>query len=249
MGPARGRRVDGQAQDRFSSLDQRRHVRVDNIGMGIPGMYKAVVFDWDQTVLDSWDVHQSAIEHAARSVGLPVPSYKSIVASFTGRLEEHLAQLFVNTDGLTERYVQFYRENHVVMSNLFPGMAVALGRLVAGGYRLGLLSNKLRRTAKPELEATGLLQRFHATLFRDEGYPMTPDPTGLRRLLEVLGVSPPEALYVGDAPSDIQCARGAGVRSAAALWGTVDAAALLAVGPDYRWHRIEDGLGLLLQEG
>ena len=38
-----------------------------------------------------------------------------------------------------------------------------------------------------------------------------PDPQPVLRGLEVLGVSPAEAAYVGDSPEDVEMARGAGV--------------------------------------
>ncbi|MEE8442764.1 MAG: HAD family hydrolase [Dehalococcoidia bacterium] len=213
-----------------------------------PGIttFKAIIFDWDQTVLDSWRMHEAAIAHVARTAGVPVPTRKRTIDTYVGRLEEHLAVLLNHTSDLTQEYLEFYQENHLAMSRLFPGIYALLDRLAGHGCRLGLLSNKRRSLVNPELDATGLLLRFQASLFRDEGFPMKPDPAGLKWLLGELDVSSQETLYVGDAPSDVECARRAHVSSAAAQWGSVDVPALLAANPDYRWQRVEDGLAQLL---
>ena len=43
----------------------------------------------------------------------------------------------------------------------------------------------------------------------------------------LLGAAPARAVYVGDAPYDLRAGRGAGVATAAAMWGTAFAAAVL----------------------
>ena len=60
-----------------------------------------------------------------------------------------------------------------------------------------------------------------------------------------LQVPPGNALYVGDAPWDVECARRAGVTSVGALWGCVDPDALMASRPDQLWREPQEALGLL----
>jgi phosphoglycolate phosphatase len=56
--------------------------------------------------------------------------------------------------------------------------------------------------------------------------------------MEALEVSPEETLYVGDSHQDIDCAHRAGVRSAAALWGSVNREQVLARRPHYQLETV-----------
>jgi phosphoglycolate phosphatase-like HAD superfamily hydrolase len=61
-----------------------------------------------------------------------------------------------------------------------------------------------------------------------------PDPAPVYEALDRLLIEPDQrVLFVGDSPADIWAARNAGVRSVAALWGTLDAELLLDALPDH----------------
>ncbi len=203
---------------------------------------RALIFDWDQTLLDSWGVHRDAIRRVAGSAGLEIPSEEEIIGTFTGTLDEHLRLLFGQMDGLLEVYGQYYREHHLVDARLFPRVSQLLEHLQREGYRLGLLSNKARRMAEAELEHWELADAFDLLVFRDDLGVMKPEPDGLNAILEGFGVPAPSALYVGDGPVDVQVARRAGTWSAAALWGTLDEPGVLAESPDLVWREVEESL-------
>ena len=206
---------------------------------------KAIVFDWDQTLWDSWAVHQGGIEYAAECVGLPKPSKERIIATFRGVLEEHLAFLLDDNGESLEHYLEFYKTHRQHLSRLFPEVSAPLQALHGAGYRLALLSNKVRPAVMEDVRETGLGDLFQTTLCRDDlGIPK-PEPGGLLHVLNDLQVAPGEALYVGDAPSDMECARRAGVGSVGALWGCIDVPALVAAEPDTLWHQPQEALGLL----
>ena len=82
-------------------------------------------------------------------------------------------------------------------------------------------------------------------LFLEGGRPYKPDPQGVLEVLTALDVAPNEAVYVGDASVDVECAHRAGVASAAALWASVDRENLLARQPNYRWDRVDQILATL----
>ena len=206
---------------------------------------RAVVFDWDQTLWDSWTLHLGAIQYAAGPLGLPEPSHQRILDTFGGTLEHHLARLYGASDEPLRHYLEYYRAQRQALGGLFPGVAEVLAALRAGGYRLAVLSDKVQSAGLEELEMAQLTDLFHAAVFRDGTSLAKPHPQSLLRTLEQLQVAPEEALYVGDAPWDVECARRAGVTSVGALWGSVDTVALVASGPDQLWHQPEEALGLL----
>ena len=66
--------------------------------------------------------------------------------------------------------------------------------------------------------------------------------------METLAIGKGEVLYVGDSATDIQCAQQAGVKSAAALWASLNKEAVLREGPNYEWHRVEEVQSALISD-
>ena len=60
---------------------------------------------------------------------------------------------------------------------------------------------------------------FDAIAGNRAGVPVKPDPTLTLQVLRELGVSPAEAVFVGDGETDVQTAKNAGMRCVSVLWG------------------------------
>ncbi len=204
---------------------------------------KAVVFDLDHTLLDSWKVHREAIYYAAGKVGAPCPDEPTIVAHIAGSLAIELKRIFEGgNDEVTDHYLWFYREHHLDLSRPFPGVLELLEGLKGRGLKLGLLTNKRRQLGSLEVEHTGIGRFLDSAVYRDDVGVLKPDPKGLLHALTELGVPPGEAVMAGDAAGDVQCAKAGGAAGVAALWGALDAARVLAAGPHAVWHTVEDAL-------
>jgi HAD superfamily hydrolase (TIGR01549 family) len=201
---------------------------------------KAIVFDWDQTLYETFPLHRAGIEHAARECGRGVPSVGAIINGYAATIEEHIQTVLgLPLEEPLASYLRFYYQRNLEMCKPFPRAAETLGGLKEKGYRLAVLSNKEGRAGYQEVAASGLAQLFDGVAFREQVPELKPRPGGLLWMLKTLGVSPIQAIYIGDEPRDIQCARLAGVRSGAALWGTLRPQELQAMGPDSTWERLE----------
>ena len=76
-----------------------------------------------------------------------------------------------------------------------------------------------------------------------------PDPAPVYEALDRLLIEPSDAVVlVGDTPADIWAARNAGVRSVAALWGTLDSELLMDAMPDHTAKTPGDVLAILAGE-
>ena len=99
---------------------------------------------------------------------------------------------------------------------VYPGAAGALSTLVSRGVSLAVISNVMRTPGvvlRQVLDRAGLLASFDLTTFSDECGVRKPDPRIFGLTLERLGVSPHEAVHVGDDPVlDVEGARDAGCR-------------------------------------
>ena len=207
-------------------------------------MMRAVVFDWDLTLWDSWGIHLRLMESTAADLGRPVPSTADIAAEFHRPFRQHLVWFFGSSpdadgeaDAILDAYLAHYYRIAGHRNYLYPGAASLLRALHRRGIRIGILSDKQARFGMPELEQSGLAGLVDYANFKTDARPYKPDPEGLRQTLRELSVSPGEAMYVGDGPQDMACAREAGATAAAAMWATIDYDAIVAQEPAYRLHR------------
>ena len=107
---------------------------------------------------------------------------------------------------------RMHRERHL-WSNVVERSAESLQRLRAAGLRLGVVSNSDGRVEQA-LEAAGLRGYFDVVIDSALVGVEKPDPRIFHAALDALGVSPEEALYVGDLYEvDIIGARAAGMEA------------------------------------
>ena len=205
---------------------------------------RAVIFDWDLTLWDSWGIHLRLMENTATELGLEVPSPEAVAAEFHRPFRQHLLWFFGSRpdaeselDRILNSYLSRYEDILNFRNYLFPGVASVLGALKRRDIRIGILSDKIPEFGHAELQRSGLSALVEYADFKTDARPYKPAPDGLHTVLDALGISPQDAIYIGDGPQDITCARTVGAASAAALWSAIDRDATLEQGPNYRLHR------------
>ncbi len=202
---------------------------------------KAVVFDWDLTLWNSWDIHLSLMNQTADALGYPRPTPADLGREYSRPFLEHLAWFFPGGQEKVEgTYMGFYHASVWEERRLYPGVAELLQRLKDNGYRTAILSDKRQVFGVPEFEHSNLGASVDQAIFFTDGMAAKPDPSGLQDLMRSFEVSPSECLFVGDSHRDIECARRAGAWSGAALWATVERERVLAMEPEFRWERVDD---------
>jgi len=112
-----------------------------------------------------------------------------------------------------------------------PGALECLSELRQRGYRVGVISNTVGEPGaflRPILESMGFNRYVETYVFSDEQPWTKPAPEIFRYTLSCLSESPPDAVHVGDAWSDLEGARRAGYRGAVLFTG------LRSYGESYR---------------
>ena len=202
---------------------------------------EAVVFDWDLTLWNSWDVHLDLMERTADALGYPRPATADLGKEYSRPFFEHLTWFFPgDQEKVVVTYMDLYQAAVWQENRLYSGVLELLRQLKTDGYRTGILSDKRQVFGAPELEFSGLGSLVDQALFFSDGMAPKPDPSGLQELMRLFGAAPGRCIFVGDSYRDIECARRAGVRSGAALWASVEPERVLALEPEFRWKRVED---------
>lgn len=200
----------------------------------MPPPFRAVLFDFDGTLVDSFAAITASVNHVRSYNGLPAMS-EAAVKRLVGR---GLPQLIADVvpDGDHQANVALYYSHHPTVmfdqTRLLPGAKKAISALHDAGIKLSVCSNKPVAITRKLIEALQMAAYFDAVLGpEDSGIPK-PDPAMLFLALRMIGVQPREALYVGDMAIDVETARNAGI----AVWvlptGSGDRESLIQAGPD-----------------
>ena len=199
-----------------------------------PGAPRAVLFDLDGTLIHSHHLIVASFRHACRAVlgrelseaDAQIRWGQPLHARFTAVAPDRVPEL-------VDSYTAYYSEHERRLASVFPGVPEMLAALAGAGRAIGVVTSKRSRAAVQTLRVLDLARWVTTTVGAEDAPAPKPAADPVRVALRRLLVEPAYALMVGDGVFDIQAARAAGVRAAAALWGAEDAAGLLACRPDY----------------
>jgi HAD superfamily hydrolase (TIGR01549 family) len=105
---------------------------------------------------------------------------------------------------------------------VFSGIENALKDLGNKGITIGIVTSQARNELEEILKHFGIRDYFDLLVSASDTEKHKPDPEPLLTFLEKAGIDAKNAFYIGDTIYDQQCASGAGVAFALALWGTKD---------------------------
>jgi phosphoglycolate phosphatase len=175
--------------------------------------HQAIVFDFDGTLVDSYEAIAASVNHVRSSHGLP-PLSTAEVRRHVGRGPIHLLRHTVPNSDI-EIDLAKYRAHHPSVlrsgTRLLPGVAKTLRELKEAGFRLGICSNKPGAFTRQLVEILGLTGLVNAVVGPEDAPRIKPAPDMLLAILSRLAVTPAQALYVGDMVVDVETARAAGV--------------------------------------
>ena len=188
-------------------------------------MKKLILFDLDGTLLDTLEDLSEAVNYALSLRKLPlhtVEEYRHMV----GHGVRNLVQKAL-PEGSSDAYIDaaladfkaYYQAHIDVHTRPYPGIPELLSELHERGVQMGVASNKFQEGTEY------LIQRFFpgipfvAILGNRPGYPLKPDPEIVQEVLRRSGVSPEDALMVGDSPTDMRTAANGEIEALAVTWG------------------------------
>lgn len=208
---------------------------------------RAVLFDLDGTLADSYPAITASVNHVRGLYGLP-PLEVAEVTKYVGRGAEKLLHDTCPAGDVAAN-VAAYRKHHPSVlysgTQLLPGAADMLATLLGRGYRLALCSNKPLPFTTELLRYLGIAPRFEVVMGPELVARPKPAPDMLVAALERLRLLPEEAVYVGDMTVDIETARGAGVPVWVIPTGSDDLGKLQSAKPDRLLTSLEEVVALL----
>jgi phosphoglycolate phosphatase len=214
----------------------------------VPVPPRAVVFDLDGTLLDSYAAIHECLSLVLAAFGQPAVSPEE-TRRMVGHGLEALIGRAVGAENVAAG-VKIFRDHYErigpTSSTLLPGADAVTRRLREAGIPLAIASNKPARFSRQILEALGLLSRFAFVAGPDDGFPPKPAPHMVFMALATLGVKGGESVFVGDMPVDVATARAAAIPVIAVPSGSATVEELRAVSPDLLIRDLNELPGVLL---
>lgn len=200
-----------------------------------------ILFDLDGTVLNTNHLIIESFQHTYKMITGVERSIDYIVKSFGEPLAVTMKREF---DIPVEEAIKIYRDFHYDqfenLIDIFAGIEEEVKNLYEKGYKLGIVTSRLKNTTIRGLKKYNLDQYFHCIVTADDSKKHKPDPEPILIALEMLESRPENVIMIGDSIFDIQCAKNAGVRSAVVTWSALPKESYLSENPDYIIEKTED---------
>lgn len=178
---------------------------------------RAVLFDFDGTLVDTENIHVAAWQRTLARMGWEVADE---AAARAAEIDDRyfLQELFgrrkvegADLDGWMALKQDLAATMLADAPRLYPGVPELVSALTARGVRLAVVTTTWRRNVEVVLGASGLADAFEAILAKEDVAAVKPDPEAYDRALKRLGLPASEAVALEDSPTGLASARAAGI--------------------------------------
>ncbi|MBE5956312.1 MAG: HAD family hydrolase [Lachnospiraceae bacterium] len=207
-------------------------------------MYKACIFDLDGTLLDTLEAISYTTNLTIASRGMePIEKehFKVLVGDGAGKLiERALKERGDEELKYYDEMLALYQKNFAVYSTYevhpYEGIPELLAALKEMGLKIAVFSNKPHLRAIENVESVFGEGYFDHIQGEKTGILPKPDPTGAYEVLESLGLTKEDCLYIGDTNTDMMTGRNAGFDTVGVTWGFREEEELRSFNPAYIVH-------------
>ena len=172
----------------------------------------AVIFDWDNTLVDSWSTIHDALNMTFAVMGTPQWTLDQTMSQVRHSLRDSFPQLFGSSwEDARRLYLANFEAIHLDRLMPLPGAEALLGALDRLGLYVAVVSNKTGRLLRCEVSALGWEPLFARVIGAGDAVADKPDRAPVDMALDSSGIQPgPRVWFVGDTDIDMECAANAG---------------------------------------
>lgn len=173
---------------------------------------RAILFDWDNTLVDSFPTIHAALNAAQIAMGVTPWTLEEAHIKVRQSLRDAFPVMFGERwEEARQIFFRAFEEVHLRELRALPGAAELLQHARDGGIYLGVVSNKTGPYLRLEAEHLGWIRHFHRLVGATDAPRDKPAPDPVHMALDGLGIAAgPEVWFVGDTDIDLECAHHAG---------------------------------------
>ncbi len=174
---------------------------------------KAVIFDWDNTLVDTWPIIHEALNTTFRQYGMPEWTMEMTLANVSQSMRDSFPKLFGSRwQAAGNAYRDHYRALHLGKLKPLPQSEAVLQTLEARGTACFVVSNKLGPSLRQEVGHLGWNRYFTCVIGADDAARDKPHPDPVHLVLENTDITlTPDVWFVGDSEVDLACAEACGL--------------------------------------
>ena len=173
---------------------------------------KAVLFDLDGVILDSFEVWFNVFNHARRNFNLKEISRQEFKDNaWGGSVKADVKNYFKGKDA--KELENLYRQlisGYINKTELLPDAKNVLEQVKNKNIKIGLGTNTFKETVLEILKFHKIENYFDSVVTSDDVERVKPYPEPIFKLCENLGIMPDEAILVGDTKNDYKAGKAAG---------------------------------------
>jgi phosphoglycolate phosphatase len=195
-----------------------------------------IVYDFDGTLVDTLDDIALSVNLTLKELGRPHLD-KEVIKTCVGNGVVMLMTRALNgageedIDNAVRLFRKHYADHLMDNSAFYPNCREMIDFF--SNRKQAICSNKPEDFVRKILAGLDCLHPFPSIIGGDSFKTRKPDPEGLNHLLAQYGLSPDEAVMVGDSAVDIETGRNANVLTCAVTYGMGDNDAIKAHKPDW----------------
>jgi len=173
---------------------------------------KAVIFDWDNTLVDSWAIIHDALNITFAAYEKPLWSIKETRDRVRGSMRDSFPGIFGDEwTKAAETFYQRYEDIHETGTEPLEGVVNLFEALQGQDIYLAVVSNKTGRLLRKESTYLGWDKYFTHIIGAGDAERDKPAPDPVIMALADSGFQAgPDVWFVGDADVDLECAIGLG---------------------------------------
>ena len=185
------------------------HARSGGLVLQCP---RAIIFDWDNTLVDSWRCIQAAMNVTLAAMGHAEWGLEETKARVALSLRDLFPTLFGERWGeAREVFYRTFAAIHLDYLQPLPGVPAMLEALRRLGVHLAVVSNKNGGFLRQEAQHLGWNSHFDRLVGATDAAADKPSAAPVLLALQAIGVPPGETVWlVGDQPVDVECAMNSG---------------------------------------
>lgn len=199
---------------------------------------KLVILDFDGTLGDTNKIITTTMQSTCRELGLKVPTIEECSKTIGLPLKGCFRSLMPMDDELAQQcatvYSRIFAENNKPGSvPVFPNVISTLEKLHDHGIILSLASSRSSKSLRAFVDEMRLNEYITFVLGAEDVTNAKPNPEPVLKTLEHYGVSPSDAIVVGDMSYDILMGKNAGCATCGVTYGNGSKAELMESGANF----------------
>lgn len=169
----------------------------------------AVIFDWDNTLVDTWPLIHCAINSTMDKMGCDLWSLDKVKTDIHTSMRELFPVLFGERwQEAGEIYKKAYRTQHLEKLIFLPGALKLIDAIKKKDIMLIIISNKMGNTLRMEVESLRITNKFYSIIGSTDAEFDKPHHAPVDLALQGSGIDPKKDLvwFIGDTITDMECA-------------------------------------------